>query len=201
MHLSRDAEEDGYIRSIVNETLAECHSVTLEKINWLLEMEAAATFTLNEHYFADYRQKFLQSYRNARAEENADDDEDLRPEELIARDRFEPALQIMASVRGYFQGEPTNTPRYQTAHDLYSLLQAVHGYGPHDYRPGATSGLDWNRGIRTALIEGLEVTGSDSFERSRQFLQEPPDVQSRREDLSKRRDRLRLAKRELQALF
>ena len=94
----------GYFRYIVDEVLAECYDVTLEKIDWLLEMEASATFTLNEHYFSDYRQKFLESYRNTRAEENSGGEEDLRPEELIARDRFEPALQIMASVRGYFQG-------------------------------------------------------------------------------------------------
>jgi len=94
----------GYIRYIVDEVLAECHDVTLKKIDWLLEMEASATFTLNEHYFSDYRQKFLESYRKARAKENSGGEEDLRPEELIARDRFEPALQIMASVRGYFQG-------------------------------------------------------------------------------------------------
>jgi len=62
-------------------------------------------------------------------------------------------------------------------------------------------GLDWDRGLRTALIEGLEVTGGDSLKRSRQFLQEPPDIQSRREDLLKRLERLRLAKRELQSLF
>ena len=62
-------------------------------------------------------------------------------------------------------------------------------------------GLDWDRGLRTALVEGLEVTGSDSFNRSRQFLQEPPDIQSRREDLLKRLERLRVAKRELQSLF
>ena len=62
-------------------------------------------------------------------------------------------------------------------------------------------GLDWDRGLRMALVEGLEVTGPDSLERSRQFLQEPPDIQSRREDLSKRLERLRLAKRELQSLF
>ena len=96
----------GYIRSIVDEVLADCHTATLNKIDWLLEMEAAATFTLNEHYFSDYRQKFLDSYRSARADENKRGEEDLRPEELIARDRFEPALQIMASVRAYFQGGP-----------------------------------------------------------------------------------------------
>jgi hypothetical protein len=62
-------------------------------------------------------------------------------------------------------------------------------------------GLDWNRGIRGALIDGLEITGPDCMERANQFLQEPPDIQSRREDLGKRLDRLRLAKRELQSLF
>jgi len=106
-HFLRTFEPVGYFRSIVNEVLTECHAVTLKKIDWLLEMEASATFTLNEHYFSDYRQKFLESYRNARAEENREGDEDLLPEELIARDRFEPALQIMASVRGYFQGGAT----------------------------------------------------------------------------------------------
>ena len=62
-------------------------------------------------------------------------------------------------------------------------------------------GLSWNRGIRTALVDGLEITGPDGRERASQFLQEPPDIQSRREDLSKRLDRLRHAKRELQSLF
>ena len=99
-------EHVGYVRSIINDVLNECHAVTLKKIDWLLEMEASETFTLNEHYFYDYRQKFLDSYRKARAEENKGGQEDLRPEELIARDRYEPALQIMASVRGYFQGRP-----------------------------------------------------------------------------------------------
>jgi hypothetical protein len=94
----------GPVRSIVSDILTECHKTTDEQIKWLLKMEAGATFTLNEHYFSDYREKFLESYRTARAEGNRGGDEDLRLEELIARDRFEPALQIMASVRGYFQG-------------------------------------------------------------------------------------------------
>lgn len=135
-------ELGGFVRSIINEVLAECHSTTLKKIDWLLEMEAAATFTLNEHYFADYRQKFLESYRSARIEENRGGQEDLRPEELVARDRFEPALQIMASVRGYFQGM-SNHPsfHYQAAHSTSSFLQAVHGHGPDDDRPRVTAGV------------------------------------------------------------
>lgn len=112
----------GIARSIVDEVLNECHSTTLRKIDWLLEMEAAATFTLNEHYFSDYRQKFLESYRTARVEENRNGDEDLRPEELVARDRFEPALQIMASVRGYFQGESIIRPSHSPLQTCSSLV-------------------------------------------------------------------------------
>lgn len=170
----------------------------------MLDMEAAATFTLNEHYFSDYRQKFLESYRRSRAEENMGDDEDLRPEELIARDRFEPALQIMASVRGYFQGKSNN--RYPLPLSPCSKRVPVSYKRFTDMVPMTIDqellrGLDWDRGIRKALIDRLEITGPDSIDRSRQFLQEPPDVQSRREDLVKRLERLRLAKRELQSLF
>ena len=193
----------GFSRSIVNEVLNECHSTTLKKIDWLLEMEGAATFTLNEHYFSDYRQKYLESYRGARVEENGGGgDSDLRPEELIARDRFEPALQIMASVRGYFQGRSINrTSTRLPAHYLPVAYKRFTDMVPMTIDQELLRGLDWDRGIRTALIDGLDITGPDGFERSRQFLQEPPDVESRREDFLKRLERLRLAKRELQSLF
>jgi hypothetical protein len=192
----------GYVRSIINEVLAECHTTTLMKIDWLLEMEAGATFTLNEHYFSDYRQKFLHSYRSARAEGNAGGDENLRPEELIARDPFEPALQIMASVRGYFQGGYRHS--FSLIKPLTARLVSYKRFTdmvPLTIDQELVRGLDWDRGVRAALVEGLEVTGSDNHERSKQFLQEPPDVQSQREDLLKRLERLRLAKRELQSLF
>ena len=117
-------ERTWFARSIINDVLADCHATTLQKIDWLLEMEAAATFTLNEHYFSDYRQKFLESYRDARTEENRRGDEDVRREELIARDRLEPALQIMASVRGYFQGRstPRQLPLVKSFMSFFSLV-------------------------------------------------------------------------------
>lgn len=131
---------DGFFRSIVDEVLTECHSTTLKKIDWLLEMEAATTFTLNEHYYSDYRQKFLESYRSARVEENKGGEEDLRPQELIARDSFEPALQIMAGVRGYFQGELNDCSfACQVANYPFSVVQTVYGHGPNDHRSGTAS--------------------------------------------------------------
>lgn len=75
----------GYVISVVNEVLTECHAVT-PKIDRMLEV---AIFTLSEPYFSGHRRRFLESYWNARAEENARRGEALRPEELIARHRSE----------------------------------------------------------------------------------------------------------------
>ena len=61
-------------------------------------------------------------------------------------------------------------------------------------------GLDWNRGLHSALTKGLEITGPGSLDKAKEYLQEPPDVKSRRESLSKKRERLLSAKRELQSL-
>ena len=61
-------------------------------------------------------------------------------------------------------------------------------------------GLDWNRGLYTALTKGLGVTGPGSQDRAMEYLQEPPDIKSRRESLLKKRERLQSAKRELQSI-
>ena len=61
-------------------------------------------------------------------------------------------------------------------------------------------GLDWDRGLHTTLTKGLEITGPGSLEKAKAYLQEPPDVRSRRETLLKKRERLQSAKRELQSI-
>ena len=109
----------------------------------------------------------------------------------------------MASVRGYFQGGP-NHGFFLSVNPLTTSLVSYKRFTdmvPMTIDQELLRGLDWDRGIRKTLLDGLEMTGSENIERARQFLQEPPDVQSRREDLMKRLERLRLAKRELQSLF
>ena len=61
-------------------------------------------------------------------------------------------------------------------------------------------GLDWDRGLHSALTKGLEITGPGSLDKAKEYLQEPPDVKSRRESLMKKRERLQSAKRELQSI-
>jgi len=61
-------------------------------------------------------------------------------------------------------------------------------------------GLDWDRGLHSALTKGLGVTGPGSFNKAQEYLEEPPDIKSRRESLLKKRERLQSAKRELQTI-
>ena len=61
-------------------------------------------------------------------------------------------------------------------------------------------GLDWERGLHSALTKGLGVTGPGSFEKAMEYLQEPPDVRNRRESLLRKRERLLSAKRALQTI-
>jgi len=91
-------------RSIVNDVLAECQASALQKIDGLLVMENKAPFTLHEPYLMDCREKFLKSYRDARAPILRGGNYQLKPEELIARDPLDQALRYMAIARAYFHG-------------------------------------------------------------------------------------------------
>ena len=61
-------------------------------------------------------------------------------------------------------------------------------------------GLNWDRGLNSALTKGLEITGPGSLDKAKEYLQEPPEVKSRRENLLKWRERLLSAKRESQSI-
>ena len=61
-------------------------------------------------------------------------------------------------------------------------------------------GLDWDRGLHSALTKGLGITGPGSLDKAKEYLQEPPEMKSRRESLLKKLDRLQSAKRALQTI-
>ena len=116
---------------IVHDHLEEAASRTKEKIQWLLELEKNPT-TLNTHYYSDYKDKFYAYYKVARDDSELGnklrDGGDFTFEfsvnkvlsslqeigisakkddlpKLLPPDLKEAALNIMASVRAYFQGE------------------------------------------------------------------------------------------------
>ena len=107
-----------------------------ERIEWLLKLEQSPA-TLNKHYYFDYKNKFLSYYRSCRHNDTLAEEMSQVPRynytsdpvqdaisalrklgidaqrddlhKLLPSDPMEPALGIMASVRGYFQGT-TYTP-------------------------------------------------------------------------------------------
>lgn len=110
---------------IVNDHLDEAADQTKQRIQWLLDLEGTPT-TLNTHYYADYKDKFLSYYKAAqgdsdlvtRLQQGGDSINRILSglneigisakatdlPKVLPPDPQEAALNIMASVRAYFQG-------------------------------------------------------------------------------------------------
>jgi len=133
------------IRTILQQHLKECYERAQRSIDWVIALENRP-FSTNEHYFFDYREKFLAHYRGTRQQQRngslvqsissyadqaavvdqpSDPDAPLRGIakvlsglaemgfqgiiaenliKLLPADEMEPALNIMADSRAYFQG-------------------------------------------------------------------------------------------------
>ncbi|KAF8839963.1 hypothetical protein BDN67DRAFT_952527 [Paxillus ammoniavirescens] len=197
---------------IVYDHLDEAATRTKERIEWLLALEQLPT-TLNTHYYSDYKDKFLAYYKGCRENTNLatktnayqsgqrtnESDpitkilaglseigitataEDLP--RLLPSDPMEAALNIMASVRAYFQ------VAYKRFADMVPI--AV------DYE--IVLGLE--KDIDKALQDGLQITGPDGYSRCRNMLQEFSSVASRRQDVQKKMERLQAARQELKRLM
>ena len=165
-------------------------------------MENKAPFTLNEHYLADYRGKYLQPYRVARHPILRGVNVHWGFEELVARDTYDQALQYMASARGYFQGlHRSSFLAFSRSLTVSSVaFKRFTDLVPMAIDQELLRGLDWDRGLHTTLTKRLGITGPGSLDKAKEYLQEPPDVMSRREILVKKRERLQLARRELQSI-
>jgi hypothetical protein len=120
------------LRHIVQNHLQKCADAAEQHINSLLE-EEQEPFTMNEHYFMEYRSKFLGYYKGIRQKSRSNFIENLESNSEWAKNSFnkvvsglaeldlhsvdrsvlprlfppdpmETAIEIMAEVRAYFQG-------------------------------------------------------------------------------------------------
>lgn len=139
-------------RHIMSRHIQDCMSATQRMITWLLSVEERP-FSLNTHYLADYREKFLAFYKNERqrySQSGASSSSQPNPEsvnealaalaklgltgikqedlwKLHRSDQMEPALAIMADVRAYFQGEHKCSRSVITyiLHDTFGCVQLL----------------------------------------------------------------------------
>ncbi|KAF5374338.1 hypothetical protein D9758_004674 [Tetrapyrgos nigripes] len=214
------------IRLIMQEQLKSSLEVTMSYIVWLTGLEHRA-FTLNTHYLSDYREKFLAHYKAARqhpeekpastlsdlkgfykaARRHPDvkttfDSKAVSPSEVLAglvqmgyegiqlsdlpklrSDPMEPALIIMADVRAYFQ---VAYKRFADNVPLAIDAELVRGL---------------ERDIFNTLTSKLGIySESEGSEICQELAQENPQVSDRREELTKKLERMQSASRELAKL-
>jgi len=102
---------------------------------------------------------------------------------LLPPDPMEPALNIMASVRAYFQ------VAYKRFGDMVPMAIDTEIV------------LGLQRGIDEALQEGLQITGPDGYSRCKSMVEELSNIASTRQEIQKKMERLQAARQELRKLM
>lgn len=174
------------VKNVVHGVLQKCLESAKGMIDLLLTMEDKAPFTSHEPQLTAEAEAYYNKYRSWRlAQLNFPPRYgDLSDSELLAQDRLAPAILYMADTHAYFQ------IAYKRFSDMVPMM----------IDQELLRGLDWDRGLNSALMKGLGITGPGSFEKAKEYLQEPLDVRTKRESLSGKRDRLLAARSELQSI-
>ncbi|KAI0753564.1 P-loop containing nucleoside triphosphate hydrolase protein [Daedaleopsis nitida] len=189
------------VLSIVTDFIIASSDETLKRIKWFIELESRPR-TLNEPYYADYRNRFRGHYKGWRPKD------DLPRSSLTQRinealgghgsepdlegyindvlsDSADAAIDIMADVRAYFQvAYKRFTDNIPMAVDFELVL-----------------GLDRGQAFEKALRKGLGIGGEDSAARCAEYVKEPRHIAERREELQKKRERLETARKQLTELW
>src|ERR1700761_9580164 len=88
-------------RSVVKELRESLAHDTIIALYNVLRFEERP-WTLNEHYLASHKDKLLNRYRRAY---DISHGRKPAPEYNVHHEPWEPAIEVMAEVRAYFQGE------------------------------------------------------------------------------------------------
>ena len=123
---------------------------------------------------------------------------------LLPPDEYESAIEIMASVRAYFQSKrlPTSLGN-PTTHRGASVV-AYKRFTDNipmaiDYE--LVLGLDRDQALEKALRKGLGIGSPDALAQCAEYIREPRNTAERREELMKKRERLEMARRELSTVW
>ncbi|KAG9308178.1 P-loop containing nucleoside triphosphate hydrolase protein [Chiua virens] len=201
------------IQMVVNDHLDEAAERTKERIQWLLDLEDNPTTLNTHYYsdYKDKFLAYYKACRDerdlvtklqlGRQAKRSDEREGLISTalaglnnlgitvtavdlpKLLPPDPIESALNIMASVRAYFQVS------YKRFADMVPM--AI----DHEMVLGIQKGID------KAIQEGLEITGPNGYERCKGMLEERIGVVTARQEILEKMKRLRAARQELKRLM
>ncbi|KAH7929544.1 hypothetical protein BV22DRAFT_1102356 [Leucogyrophana mollusca] len=203
------------VTSIVNEHLDRAAATTKEKIEWLLQLEKSPT-TLNDHYYSDYKDKFLSFYKGLL---RGGDDLSKKLEDYKApTSNYSSPFQIaVAKVTSGLSemgitAKPTDIPKMLPIDPMepaLAIMAGVRAYFQVSYKRFADlvpMAIDYEiiaefgDTIEQVLRTELQITGPEAHDRCRTLVQELGSVASRREELQKKMDRLHTASAELRTL-
>ncbi|EMD32900.1 hypothetical protein CERSUDRAFT_76972 [Gelatoporia subvermispora B] len=208
---------------IVVQHIAVCEERAQKRIDWLLELEQRP-WTRNDHYYSDYKDRFLARYRGARRKihqsslaTKLEGYKPVKPSVLPHASDFERGVAKVLSglneinIAGVKASDLTKLLPTDTLEPALHIMAAVRAYFQvaykrfSDYIPMALDhelvlGLTRGGGLDQVILQGLGITGADGYRRCQELLQEPPNILALRTELQKRRERLEMANDELMSL-
>ncbi|KAJ7779480.1 P-loop containing nucleoside triphosphate hydrolase protein [Mycena maculata] len=194
---------------------------TQDLISKLIALEEDGPLTLNEHYLADYKSKFMSYYKGAREKiQNpvlATAIEAYRPEQPLPTDPYgnqipltgiAQVLSSLASVglSGVHAEDLVKLLSPDRMDPALNIMSDVRAYFQVAYKRIADNiplAIDRElvrgvgRELLPALYSGLGMNGTDGVRICHELAQESPSVAGKREELLKRLERLETASREL----
>ncbi|KAK7471940.1 hypothetical protein VKT23_000046 [Stygiomarasmius scandens] len=205
------------IRVIMQEHLKNRLEASLAYIDWLVELESRP-FTLNSHYMADYREKFLAYYKGARNKDSngslMSEIESYKPPSDTSSQTQSPIAQVLSGLTqvGMYGIKATDLPKLfsDPMEPALNIMADVRAYFQVAYKRFADNvplavdqelvrGLE--KGILDVLTSQLRIySEKDGLQICQELAQESPQIAGRREELTKKLERMQGASRELSKL-
>ncbi|KZT04830.1 uncharacterized protein LAESUDRAFT_813931 [Laetiporus sulphureus 93-53] len=201
---------------VLTEHISSCSEVAKERLDWLLEIEQRPR-TWNEHYYRDYREKFLTHYKGSRPEySNMPLLQKLKSHEAAPDSDSSLAESISKITAGFSEigihgVKPADLPKVlpsDPCEAAISIMASVRAYFQVAYKrfadnvPNAIDhelilGLNREQAVVAVLRETLGVGGPDGFRLCSEYVKEDSVIALRREELKHKRDRLLKAQKAL----
>ncbi|KAF8991459.1 P-loop containing nucleoside triphosphate hydrolase protein [Cyathus striatus] len=205
------------INVIIQGHIAKCLGRAESQIRWLRAVEDRP-FSLNDHYLADYKEKFLTHFKSARDKQvnktAIDNIKSYSPSTTGVGISSSTQYGISKVLTGLAEMGITGVQAEDLARLLPSdkmepalvIMADVRAYFQVAYKrftDNVALAIDYelvrgvNRDILKTLHTGLRINGPDGHRICKELAQESPTVSDRREELGKKLERLNTANEEL----
>lgn len=204
---------------IVTDHIAALSDLSKEHLHWLIDVEKRPR-TLNDHYYRDYRDKFLAWYKSQRPEYNnlalLDSLKAYDPAAAEGAEQQDTIGVVLSCFNklGINGLRPTDLAKVlptDPREAAIAIMASVRAYFQVAYKRFVDNvtiaideklilGLNRYQVLESNLRTKLGVGSSDGYEKCSRYLQEDRMIAKYREDMRNKRDRLTKAKRELMKL-